>query len=442
MKRFAISLLCLFSVIGVDHTFAQEVLFSDGFESGELDPAFWEARPGTPAGVVEVISNDDVPQSGIFGVRLGKSVDGDATTNSLDLTLDLSGREQVELSFWVRSNNDATNPQDGLWFSDDGGQTFTKVFDFDLSNWTQGTYGQFPPFDVDLLASENGLSLTNQFVIRFQQHGDRDFTGVASGRDGIYLDDVSVSAGPVTYSALPFEDGFEEGMLGNSWRWGDSRTSLPSGFLLPGGIVGIDSDSAANTGIFGVVMGRRTDGNETTNALDLHLDLLQHEQVELRFVAFSNNDEPNLRGDGIWFSDDGGSTFRKVFEYDLTSGAWSEHVVPIDALAAEAGMTLSDQFIIRFQQHGDRDFTGVASGRDGIYLDDVSVSGTFVPPGMCDGLTATITGTHGNDVITGTLGDDVIDGLGGNDVICAGKGIDIVFGGDGNEEHLFRRTGG
>lgn len=58
----------------------------------------------------------------------------------------------------------------------------------------------------------------------------------------------------------------------------------------------------------------------------------------------------------------------------------------------------------------------------------------------CNGLTATITGTGGNDTITGTsgndvimggLGDDIINGLGGDDVICGSGGNDQIFGGAG-----------
>ena len=76
----------------------------------------------------------------------------------------------------------------------------------------------------------------------------------------------------------------------------------------------------------------------------------------------------------------------------------------------------------------------------------------------CGGLTPTITGTRGPDVLVGTPGADVIAGLGGNDrisgeggddVICGGKGNDLVDGGDGadtllggmGQDHLDGGTG-
>ena len=65
------------------------------------------------------------------------------------------------------------------------------------------------------------------------------------------------------------------------------------------------------------------------------------------------------------------------------------------------------------------------------------------------GLTPTILGTLGNDVITGTPGDDVIrarrgndviDGNGGDDIICGGPGADRITTGTG-EDRIAGGTG-
>ena len=74
-----------------------------------------------------------------------------------------------------------------------------------------------------------------------------------------------------------------------------------------------------------------------------------------------------------------------------------------------------------------------------------------IPPAMpkCDGQTATIVGTEGNDVLKGTTRADVIVGLGGkdqvnakkgNDLVCAGAGKDHVVGGPGADD-LFGEAG-
>jgi hypothetical protein len=299
----------------------------------------------------------------------------------------------------------------------------------------------WPSWRTARVGAANGLALTATFVIRFQQHGVDDFTGV-NFDDGIYLDDVEVRTAPETYAPLPFEEGFETGVLASPWHWGDPSLSLPPGLVLPDGLVEVVSNEIApHSGLFAAALGRRTDGNETTNALDLRLDLSNHQQVMLGFWIYNNGDEVNPQGDGVWFSADGGATFRHVFTYDIPAREYQQRTLDVDTLAAAAGLSLSERFVVRFQQHGVDDFTGV-NFDDGIYLDDVSVTGTFVPPGVCDGLPATVSGTHGNDLLQGTEGDDVITGMGGddviesgggNDVICAGQGTDIAFGGEGND---------
>jgi uncharacterized repeat protein (TIGR01451 family) len=67
----------------------------------------------------------------------------------------------------------------------------------------------------------------------------------------------------------------------------------------------------------------------------------------------------------------------------------------------------------------------------------------------CAGVTATIVGTSGDDVLKGTSkrdvilargGDDEIYGGDGNDLICAGRGADLVKAGDGRD--VMRGAGG
>jgi len=66
-------------------------------------------------------------------------------------------------------------------------------------------------------------------------------------------------------------------------------------------------------------------------------------------------------------------------------------------------------------------------------IDNTTIFSGVAPPSTCDGLTPTIEGTGGNDLLIGTPGDDVIVGLGGNDVIIGNGGNDTICGGDGND---------
>lgn len=51
----------------------------------------------------------------------------------------------------------------------------------------------------------------------------------------------------------------------------------------------------------------------------------------------------------------------------------------------------------------------------------------------CNGLTATIVGTSGDDFLAGTSGDDVIVGLDGDDTLIGAGGDDTICGGAGND---------
>ena len=77
-----------------------------------------------------------------------------------------------------------------------------------------------------------------------------------------------------------------------------------------------------------------------------------------------------------------------------------------------------------------------------VFVGALFVAGVGQAAAACNGLTATITGTSGNDVIYGTSGADVIEALAGNDTIyasgandtiCAGDGYDDVSPGAGND---------
>ena len=64
-------------------------------------------------------------------ILMGRTNDGEFTTISLDLHLDLSLEKQVELSFWIKDISEENHPEDSIWFSNDGGETFVKVYQFD-----------------------------------------------------------------------------------------------------------------------------------------------------------------------------------------------------------------------------------------------------------------------------------------------------------------------
>jgi hypothetical protein len=382
------------------NVFSETIIFSDNFESGSFNSS-WTARPGADGGVVDVISSVnaiEVAHLGLFGAALGRSTSGGLTTNSLDLRLDFSTYTQVELSFWLKDTRDDTHDKDGIYFSDDGGANFKKVYDFSFGSWVS-VYGRLPPIDIDQLAIDNGLSLTNNFVIRFQQHDNNEF-----GRAGLYLDDVLVTSPTLpTYENLPFQDGFESGEFNSAWKWSTPVSTTQPGSITPSGIVSVLSDingvEVPQQGLYGVAMGRIVSGILTANALDLHLNLSNHTQVELSFWMMDTRDDTHEQ-DGIWFSSNGGQIFRKIYQLEpgaLPNGEFQQIVVDIDALVADLGLTLTGQSVIRFQQYDNNEF-----GSAGIYIDSIVVEGDGIPgpqPPVIGGEGTLILDVDGNGVI-------------------------------------------
>ena len=239
------------------------------------------------------------------------------------------------------------------------------MYQFAHGEEVQNSYLSSPRIDVDALARKYELSLTSTFVIRFQQIGSGNFN-TSFDEDGFIIDDVSVIVPEIQYASLPFEDGFESGVLGPMWREVDpSDPSIgqvtapdfaPHRFAGFANIVNRVDD--AHTGSFSIWIGRAIDGNSTTSAMDLRLNLEGQNGAELRFFWADFFDETQQQ-EGLYFSDDGGQTFTQVLELDpsnATNRSYGEQVVDIAALADANDLILTSTFIIRFQQIGSGNF--------------------------------------------------------------------------------------
>lgn len=322
-------------------------------------------------GIVEVIHYDSI-QGNVLS--MGNIMDKQYHTNALDLHLNLAGQSNAMLSFMMYDHQDETHEQDGIFFSDDGGLRFTKVYDFDPESWPDKIFGKLPPLHIDQLARQHNLQLTEKFVIRFQQYDDDDFLGSHFLSDGIMLDDIVVQAIPPVYAALPFEENFEGDSLAQSWRWGDPQSSDITGEITPNGVVEVVSfdDDCGKV----IRLGNLIDNTYSTNALDFYIDLAGQHQAELSFWIYDHYDETHEQ-DGIFFSNNGGKSFTKVFDFD--GDRWSDqyfgkvYALPIKRLAAAKGISLTSQFVIRFQQYGNSDFEGTRTMCDGIYLDNIII---------------------------------------------------------------------
>jgi hypothetical protein len=350
--------------------------FFDNFSAAGLKPT-WSVSfatatntlsdlPTRPSSIVDLM--DGIGPDGSRAIRMGKACSDGSATNALDLHLKLAGYTQLALTFAIMDRDDATDEDDGIYFSDDGGLNFIKVFSFHPGEWCN-QWGQYPPIDIVALANAKSITLTDQFVIRFQQHGN-DYL---PNYDGFYIDDVRVYEPNFQYAPVQFQDNFESNPMKPCWRWpfADATNTLatlptrPSNYMFVEPGIGISGSRA-------VAMGKRCSDGLATSAIDLGLKLANQSQVVMTAKINGRDDEFQV-DDALFLSNDGGKNFVRVLDlnYAATSGTYSTFTFKISELALEFGLSLTDEFIVRIQQHGE----DYLPNYDGIYIDDVNITG-------------------------------------------------------------------
>jgi len=158
--------------------------YTIGFETG-LDE-HWIIRDNSDYGRILVTTNYS-PHSGSYHLTMDANSAGHYSKNEALLHLNLSGQTQVDLEFWWKEFNDEPDNDDGVYFSNNSGISFVRVHQLIGNN---GSW-QKVSLDVDQLASANNLTLSNQFVIKFQQYDNDPIQS-----DGFAFDDISVFIPP------------------------------------------------------------------------------------------------------------------------------------------------------------------------------------------------------------------------------------------------------
>lgn len=159
--------------------------YSTGFENAGSFDAYWQTAV-TVNGRVRLLTTN-TPRTGSYHMVMDDAVSGGFSQTEARLRLNLAGQSQVNLSFWWKDFGDETQTQDGIYFSNNGGTTYTKVYSLTPASFSNNTWRQVT-LDLDALAATAGLSLTSTFVVKFQQYDDYPIT-----TDGMAFDDISVT---------------------------------------------------------------------------------------------------------------------------------------------------------------------------------------------------------------------------------------------------------
>lgn len=137
-------------------------------------------NPTTTAYQQEVTISDNAV------VRMDSTAPTAWSTNSMDLAVNMAGYSDVKLAFRYRDSGDEAHPSDGIFLSDDGGSSFTRI-----NSLPATTAWDSLVLDIDALAGVNGLALTNGMVVRFQQADNYPW-----GTDGREFDDIKLYSKP------------------------------------------------------------------------------------------------------------------------------------------------------------------------------------------------------------------------------------------------------
>lgn len=168
------------------------VPYYTGFENNALD-SNWYTTSSLPGGRIQVWSNSSfsAASSPNGNYWLGMDIAPPAGTYILNdawLGLNALGASNLHLRFWWSEWNDETEPQDGIYLSDDGGTTFTKVIDLNGASFTDLTWRSYD-YNLDSMNTAHGLSYTANYVIKFSQYDNYYFSG---GNDGFLFDEISI----------------------------------------------------------------------------------------------------------------------------------------------------------------------------------------------------------------------------------------------------------
>jgi hypothetical protein len=209
---------------------------------------------------------------------------------------------------------------------------------------------RFDHWTGDVQSSENPLSLTMDADKRLSAYF------VYSGQ----------------YATVPYENDFEDSTgLGPEWVT-FSQDSVDGRVIVAGDSLDFDSQRH-------LLMDHRIATSAAINYAALLLNLEGQSNVELSF-QWADCGEENHEEDGIYFSDNGGVSFKKVHSLDSEAASNLQPqtiVLDVDHLARVYRLSLTSTFVIKFQSKDNNPFSlEPIDQMDGMVWDDIKVTAT------------------------------------------------------------------
>jgi hypothetical protein len=398
--------------------------FSDGFESGSFSDAW--ALETEHTGRVRI--GGGYPYSGSYSLLLDDSVadpEGDDYPAAAILALNLSGREDVLLSFWIREFGNETPSNDGVHISDDNGVTWHFLYPF--TSITE-TYSRVL-INLDDAVQTAGMSFTSEFLIKFEFRDSHPIDNDGYAIDDVLVSDLTISgyAQDVSYTGIEgvtvsfggaapsvvtdefgyySQFGFAEGFhtvrfskVGYSFKRVEYQveaggphynttgypfipTSIPFSDGFEGGTFGnawaIETDYNGRTEITSdepyegtnnlLIDNNINGGQDSHSAAILSLDLSGQSFINLTFWYrnFLADIDPNE--EGVFISDDNGVTWAQAYSFSGVTPSYTKVTINLDYAASQAGMVFSEYFLIKFQYYGNNHYSN-----DGYVIDSVHV---------------------------------------------------------------------
>lgn len=161
------------------------VNYTTTFNGPTLDQ-YWSTSSTSSYGRIRVTTSYG-PYVGSHHIVMDSRTNRNYVTNRADLHVNCASiiPSTYRLYFRWKEFYDESHNLDGVYLSTNGGQSFVKIYS--LTGGASNTWNSVN-LNLSQLASSNGLSLTSQTVIRFQQYDNYSAT-----TDGIAIDYVRVT---------------------------------------------------------------------------------------------------------------------------------------------------------------------------------------------------------------------------------------------------------